>query len=547
MATETKDFKVKNGIIVGGGGTFSGTVSVATPTSDQHAATKKYIDDLLGMVGPGGSVTVSETAPATPSNGSLWLDATSASLYIWFDSSWIEVSGSGGTGAAIIVSPTEPGNPEEGTLWYNSTNAKTYVYYDQFWVEFSPAIKGDQGPAGQDGKYLVSDVPPNNPEEGSAWYDSSRGKSYVFYDGFWVENSSAIIGPQGIQGIQGEQGLQGDKGDTGDVGPAGPQGNPGLPGADGLDGIDGEPGKFEISQTPPTSPFPGMGWYDSSRGKSYIYYDNAWVEYSPAIVGPQGEPGKFVVSETEPVSPTVGDAWYDSTRGKSYIRYDDFWVEYAPAIAGPQGDPGKFLVSDTEPQNPTSGDAWFDTSSTKFFIYYDPFWVEVGTSQPGEVGPVGPAGPVGPEGPAGPQGEPGASASDLSAWTAYTPSLRTNGDTITLNDGTITGAYKQIGKTVHFRAKFICGSTTSIGANEIVIGLPVTAANVDYQFAGSMLNQGIAWYQITGNGNYLGSTTDFAMTVYSGSGQLAVGVTNSNPFPFLADDYITISGSYEAA
>ena len=51
MATENKDFRIKNGIIVTNGGTFGGAVSIATPTESNHAATKAYVDSNSGAVG----------------------------------------------------------------------------------------------------------------------------------------------------------------------------------------------------------------------------------------------------------------------------------------------------------------------------------------------------------------------------------------------------------------------------------------------------------------------------------------------------------------
>jgi hypothetical protein len=137
---------------------------------------------------------------------------------------------------------------------------------------------------------------------------------------------------------------------------------------------------------------------------------------------------------------------------------------------------------------------------------------------------------------------------ESTAWTSYTPSLATNGGTITLGNGSSTGAYKLIGKTCHFRAKFTVGSSTSIGANEILIGLPVQAASTDYTFAGAALDNGNAWYEITGVGRYIGSTTQFAMIGKStGTGSSSQGVSNTFPLSFLDGDYIVISGTYEAA
>ena len=59
MATDNKDFKVKNGLAVTNGGTFGGAVTVGTPTIASHAATKEYVDSLTG------SMAVSSTAPSS--------------------------------------------------------------------------------------------------------------------------------------------------------------------------------------------------------------------------------------------------------------------------------------------------------------------------------------------------------------------------------------------------------------------------------------------------------------------------------------------------
>ena len=108
MATDNKDFKVKNGLVVGGAGTFDGTVTVATPTSNTHATTKLYVDDLIAGIGVGGgSLTVSDTAPASPSEGDLWYDSTDGSTYVFYDSFWVEATSAyaGPTGMVNAVAP----------------------------------------------------------------------------------------------------------------------------------------------------------------------------------------------------------------------------------------------------------------------------------------------------------------------------------------------------------------------------------------------------------------------------------------------------------
>ena len=82
MATENKDFKVKNGLAVANGGTFGGAVTVGTPTSAAHAATKEYVDSLTG------SMTVSSTAPSSPTNGTQWLDTGTNRINFYYNGSW---------------------------------------------------------------------------------------------------------------------------------------------------------------------------------------------------------------------------------------------------------------------------------------------------------------------------------------------------------------------------------------------------------------------------------------------------------------------------
>ena len=81
MATTNRDFKVKHGLDVTQGGTFGGTVTVATPTLDTHAVTKLYVDNLLGSATP--VVPTEATAPANPVDGQLWFDTVSQHLSIY--------------------------------------------------------------------------------------------------------------------------------------------------------------------------------------------------------------------------------------------------------------------------------------------------------------------------------------------------------------------------------------------------------------------------------------------------------------------------------
>ncbi len=82
MATVDKDFKVKNGLVVNNGGSFGGTVVVASPTENNHAATKQYVDSLVG------SMAVGPTAPESPVNGTQWLDTLTNRVNFYYNGVW---------------------------------------------------------------------------------------------------------------------------------------------------------------------------------------------------------------------------------------------------------------------------------------------------------------------------------------------------------------------------------------------------------------------------------------------------------------------------
>jgi hypothetical protein len=101
----------------------------------------EYIDKTI--INAKGDIVVGTAADAVarlgvgPEGSVLIADPTSPTGLAW-----------GEAGGSITVSTTAPEEPGEGDLWFNSTNATTYIYYDGFWVEQSPAIAGPKGEPG---------------------------------------------------------------------------------------------------------------------------------------------------------------------------------------------------------------------------------------------------------------------------------------------------------------------------------------------------------------------------------------------------------------
>ncbi len=138
---------------------------------------------------------------------------------------------------------------------------------------------------------------------------------------------------------------------------------------------------------------------------------------------------------------------------------------------------------------------------------------------------------------------------ESTAWTSYTPTITADGGGFALNNGTLTGRYKQIGKTVFFSLKFVFGSTTAAGTGHWNFSLPVTAYDSNFTFSAAILDNTVAWYGGIGNGNYTGSTSSFAVIIPGTSASVTTWATVGNGGPFIWDngDNITITGSYEVA
>jgi hypothetical protein len=132
----------------------------------------------------------------------------------------------------------------------------------------------------------------------------------------------------------------------------------------------------------------------------------------------------------------------------------------------------------------------------------------------------------------------------LGAWTAYTPTLGGTGWAI--GNGTVVGAYCQIGKVVAFYARFILGSTSTAGGSALTISLPVTAN-------GTQMNGGLTVMTTDASAasRYLGSVEWINTTSIGprsiGTGGVIAGFTTTAPFTWATSDQIEITGTYQAA
>jgi hypothetical protein len=106
LATSNKNFKVKNGLDVGGAAEASSFVKTG-------GAANQFLK-ADGSISNGGSAQVSATPPSSPASGDLWYNSETGQVFVYYDSYWVEniagVAGpqgaTGATGAGVPVGGT---------------------------------------------------------------------------------------------------------------------------------------------------------------------------------------------------------------------------------------------------------------------------------------------------------------------------------------------------------------------------------------------------------------------------------------------------------
>jgi hypothetical protein len=132
------------------------------------------------------------------------------------------------------------------------------------------------------GRFVVSETAPSGPTTGDAWFKSSTGQTFVYYDSFWVETSVSPTGPAGA------------------------------------------PGTYNVSATAPASPEAGNAWFNTTDGRMYVWSGTEWFE---PVSGLQGANGVYNFGEDAPAAPAIGQGWVNTNTGKMYIWSGTEWFE----------------------------------------------------------------------------------------------------------------------------------------------------------------------------------------------------------------------------
>ena len=137
----------------------------------------------------------------------------------------------------------------------------------------------------------------------------------------------------------------------------------------------------------------------------------------------------------------------------------------------------------------------------------------------------------------------------LGAWIDYTPTWTASTTNPVLGNGTITGRYSLVNKTVTAQILVKAGSTTTFGSGAYFFSLPVTAAAtlVGYPALGAGWGEDAsAGAATTFTANvHNSSTTIFGLRYTAGSGSGAVGATA--PYTWANGDFVSATIQYKAA
>ena len=351
--------------------TFTGTVTVPSPSNNTDAANKQYVDAAQSAAQVyADSITVS----LSNITDGITADASEINILDGATLSTAELNYVDGVTSAIqtqlnakapIASPTFTGTATANNLTVSgnlivsgtttSINTETLTVDDNIIILNNNATGAPSVDAGIEiergsstnvlirwnettdkwqftndgstytdlgiGSASISSTAPTSPVNGQIWFYQDTAQTFVYYGSNWIEIGAVSNGA-----------------------------------------------RVEVSSTAPASPATGDLWFDSDTAQTFTYYDSQWIE-----IGASGMAAS--VGDSAPASPVNGQIWFDSANASTNVYYDSQWVEVGGGAGG-----STVSISDSAPSSPTAGTLWFNSTSGATFIYYGSVWVEVGVA-----------------------------------------------------------------------------------------------------------------------------------------------------------------------
>lgn len=134
------------------------------------------------------------------------------------------------------------------------------------------------------------------------------------------------------------------------------------------------------------------------------------------------------------------------------------------------------------------------------------------------------------------------------AWDVYTPTWTGSVTNPVIGDGTLTGAYLQVGKTFHFRISITMGSTTTYGSGGWLLALPAVPI-VPHLLVMGVARDTSASQSFPIAGERAGTSgSSLSLRVWpTTAGNPFSGITSTTPFAWGTGDILSLTGTFEAA
>ena len=425
----------------------------------------------------------------------------------------------GAQGSQGIAGPTGP-QGDQGAPGNDSTvPGPTGPQGDMGPTGADSTVPGPQGPTGDSGS--PGDIGPTGPTGADSTVPGPQGPT-----GNQGEpgNDSTVPGPTGPTGaasnVAGPTGPQGEPGNNSTVpGPTGPQGDLGPTGNDGSPGDVGPTGPTGDSGTPgdvgPTGPTGDSGTPGDVGPTGPTGADST----VPGPTGPQGDlgptgPATIIQSAEPPNTTSTSVLWYHIDDGRTYVYYDNQWIEASPPLTGPtgpQGDVGP-TGADSNVAGPTGPQGVAGPTGSQGLI--GPTGSQGSQGNPGNDSTVvGPTGPQGDQGPIGPN-VPASKNSLGSVIVGDNINVNNNGtisiaqniattasvsfDNITVNNITVNGTYTNaIPSTIDGYRIYLASTATNvsqINQGGIVLGSTATSSSGEIKLLWNWNNGNDYWF-----------------------------------------------------
>ncbi len=131
------------------------------------------------------------------------------------------------------------------------------------------------------------------------------------------------------------------------------------------------------------------------------------------------------------------------------------------------------------------------------------------------------------------------------SWASYSPAWTGSGSNPVVNNGTLNGFYREIGKTIDYRIELTIGSTTTFGSGSYRLSLPVTARTAITSLCAPMAQAGLG--DTSASARYMRTAVYLTSTTVFLCDEAGTAWTPTVPFTLANGDFVVVTGTYEAA